>query len=309
LSEFHELNGWGLLRFSGEDAESFLQAQLSCDVTVTAGGRSTYGSYCTPQGRVLATFVLWRAGADYFMQIPLVLCASLHKRLSMYILRSKVKAADASGEYALAGVSGDDALRIVSSVFGNAPASAHDTMQFERAIVIRLAPDRFAIVTPLAHKATVFAALSAASVEADANSWARLDVHAGIPWVTPATQEAFVPQMLNLDLIGAVSFSKGCYPGQEIVARAHYRGQVKQRMYRAHIAGDVCEGDRLYSTDMGDQASGTVVNVVPADAGGCDVIAVIQRSSVDAGQVHWKSLDGPLLQFMPLPYSVPQSVE
>ena len=309
MSEFHQLNGWGLLRFSGEHAESFLQAQLSCDVTVTAGGKSTYGSYCTPQGRVLATFLLWRAGADYFMQLPLPLCAPLHKRLSMYILRSKVKAADASSEYALAGVSGGEAVQIVSNVLGGVPPSAHDVMQFETATVMRLAPDRFEIVTPVAHKAVVLAGLSAASVEADGYGWARLDMNAGIPWVTPATQEAFVPQMLNLDLIGAVSFSKGCYPGQEIVARAHYRGQVKQRMYRARIAGDVHEGDRLFSADMGDQASGTVVNAVPADAGGCDVLAVIQRSSVDAGRVHWKSLEGPLLQFMPLPYFVPRSVE
>jgi folate-binding Fe-S cluster repair protein YgfZ len=115
--------------------------------------------------------------------------------------------------------------------------------------------------------------------------------------------------MLNLDLIGAVSFSKGCYPGQEIVARAHYRGQVKQRMYLAHIAGDAQEGDRLFSADMGDQASGTVVNAIRTDAGGRHVLAVVQRSSVDSGQVHWKSLDGPLLDFMPLPYSVPRLAE
>ena len=118
------LDGMGLLAFSGEDAQSFLQGQLSCDVSVVANGKSTYGSYCTPQGRMLATFLLWSSGGRYFMQLPVSLCESIRKRLSMYVLRAKVKVEDASGNHALFGIAGDGAARAIEAVFGGAPAAA-----------------------------------------------------------------------------------------------------------------------------------------------------------------------------------------
>ncbi|MGQ0749094.1 MAG: CAF17-like 4Fe-4S cluster assembly/insertion protein YgfZ [Betaproteobacteria bacterium] len=304
----YPLDGMGLLAFDGEDAQSFLQAQLSCDVSTVASGTSTYGSYCTPQGRMLATFLLWSSGGRYFMQLPDSLCAPIRRRLSMYILRAKVKADDASGNHALFGVAGDGAARTIEAVFGGGvPAGAYDTRHVNESTVIRLAPDRFELALPAASVATVREALLGHAEEGTAVAWQRLDVHAGIPWIAPATREQFVPQMVNLDLIGGVSFAKGCYPGQEIVARAHYRGQVKQRMYRAHIATDdaVQAGNRLYSADMPGQSTGMVVNAVPAEKQGCDVLAVIQKSSVEAGDVHLKSLDGPVLELQPLPYAVP----
>lgn len=303
----YPLDGMGLLAFSGEDAQSFLQGQLSCDVSVVANGKSSYGSYCTPQGRMLATFLLWSSGGRYFMQLPVSLCESIRKRLSMYVLRAKVKIEDTSGNHALFGIAGDGAARAIEAVFGAAPAAAHDTLHAHESTVIRLAPDRFESVVPVASVKAMHEALRRHTADGTAVAWQRLDVHSGIPWITPATQEQFVPQMVNLDLIGGVSFAKGCYPGQEIVARAHYRGQVKQRMYRAHIATDgaVQPGDRLYSTDMAGQSTGTIVNVAPAEGDGRDVLAVIQKSSVEAGEVHLASLDGPVLELQPLPYAVP----
>ena len=139
--------------------------------------------------------------------------------------------------------------------------------------------------------------------------WDWLDIRAGIPVVGPATQEAFVPQMANLDLIGGVSFTKGCYPGQEIVARMHYRGTLKQRMYLANVGGTQLPqpGDKLFSPEFGEQACGTIVNGAPSPEGGQDVLAVIQIASAEKGAVHWKSPNGPALKFMQLPYplSVP----
>jgi folate-binding protein YgfZ len=133
-----------------------------------------------------------------------------------------------------------------------------------------------------------------------------LEIRAGIPVVTPTTQEAFVPQMVNLDLIGGVSFEKGCYPGQEIVARMHYRGTLKQRMYLAHVAGTDSPqaGDKLYSPAFGAQASGTIVNAARSPEGGHDLLASIQIASAAKGEVHLKSPDGPALQLLPLPYPV-----
>ena len=124
----YPLDGMGLLAFSGEDAQSFLQGQLSCDVSVVANSRSTYGSYCTPQGRMLATFLLWSSGGRYFMQLPASLCESIRKRLSMYVLRAKVKIEDASGDRALFGIAAEGAARAIEAVFGGVPASAHDTL-------------------------------------------------------------------------------------------------------------------------------------------------------------------------------------
>lgn len=303
----HALDRSGLLVFSGADAQSFLQGQLTCDVGALASGKSTYGAYCTPQGRILANFLLWRAEADYFMQLPAALCGSIQKRLSMYILRAKVKAADASSNYARFGIAGDEAARIVKEVFGEVPAGVHDVTHAQDATLIRLGTDRFEVVATSESGAHFQSALRRHAEESDQASWQWLDIRDGIPWITPATQEQFVPQMVNLDLVGGVSFSKGCYPGQEIVARAHYRGQVKQRMYRVHLDPEAAvePGDKLYSADMGEQSSGMIVNAAPAPEGGCEALAVIHISSAEAGDVRWKSLDGPRLAFLPLPYALP----
>ncbi len=136
--------------------------------------------------------------------------------------------------------------------------------------------------------------------------WDWLKIRAGIPAITLSTQEQFIPQMVNLEAIGGVSFHKGCYPGQEIVARTQYLGKIKRRMYLANIRSvrPVAAGDELFSADMAEQSSGMVVNAAPAPDGGFDVLAVIQTSSVGAGEIYWKTLDGPALKIMPLPYSV-----
>jgi len=302
----HRLGRMGLIQFSGADAETFLHGQLTCDVAGLADGWSSYGAYCTAQGRVLANFLLWRVGSEYWMQLPRALAAPIHKRLSMYILRAKVKANDASERHTVLGITGDDASSVMAGVFGDAPGTLHEVRQSADATLIRLAPDRFEIVAPAESTTRICEALKAHARETDAAHWDRLEIRAGIPWITPPTQEQFVPQMVNLDLIGAVSLSKGCYPGQEIVARTHYRGQLKQRMFLARLAVDdgVHAGDRLYSAELGDQSSGMIVNAVRSPEGGHDVLAVVYLSSTEKGDVHWKALDGPRLEFGPLPYAV-----
>lgn len=301
----HRLDAMGLIQFSGSEAAPFLHGQLTCDVTSLADGRSTYGAYCTPQGRVLANFLLWRAADDYWMQLPRALAGAIQKRLSMYVLRAKVKASDMSDRHAVWGIAGDGASSVLARVFGKAPRTLHEVECSADTTLLRLAPDRFEIVASAEAAARVHEALKSHAPEAEAAHWEDLEIRSGIPWITPSTQEQFVPQMVNLDLMGGVSFSKGCYPGQEIVARTHYRGQLKQRMYLAHLAVEdtVRVGDRLFSAEFGDQSSGMIVNVARSPENGYDVLAVMYLSSAEKGDVRWKALDGPRLEIKQLPYA------
>jgi hypothetical protein len=302
---FCELAHFGLIRFSGAEAQTFLHNQLTCDVGTLAPSTSTYGSYCTPKGRVLATFLLWRSGEDFFMQLPSSLRELIQKQLSKFILRAKVKATDATPEWTLFGVAGKDAAALVQRAVGEAPTAVHHVNHASGAMVIKLPGERYEIVAAREKAQALSASLASGAELAGANNWDWLDIRGGIPTIVIATQEAFVPQMVNLDLIGGVSLSKGCYPGQEIVARMHYRGTLKQRMYLANVAGGDSPqpGDKLYSSDFGEQACGTIVNAVRSPEGGYDVLAVIQIASAEKGDVRWKSSGGPALKLLPLPYN------
>lgn len=305
-TEVCALSSLALIRFTGADARAFLHNQLSCDVEALTTEMSTYGSYCTPKGRILATFLLWRSGDDYFMQLPAALREPLQKRLSMFILRSKVKAVEASDDWALLGISGRSAATVARMISGTTPAAVHGVTHANDVTVIRLPGERFELVVAAAAAQSVKELLAHQAEVTEPQHWDWLDIHAGVPSVTPATQEQFVPQMANLDLIGGVSFTKGCYPGQEIVARMHYRGTLKQRMYLANIVdGEPPEpGDKLYSTETGNQSCGMIVNAAPAPQGGFDALAVMQIAAAERGDVHLKSLDGPALELRPLPYKV-----
>jgi folate-binding protein YgfZ len=302
-----DLPHFGLLQFAGLDAESFLQGQLSCDVAALASGQALYGSYNTPKGRMLASFLLWRDDAGYTMQLPRSLCAPLRKRLGMYILRSRVTALDASDKFVLIGVAGANAQALLQPLFASVPAAPMTLMIAQHATLLRLDATRFQIVATPDRGRDIRQALSTPAALASEAAWDLANIHAGIPYITPATQEEFVPQMANLDLIGGVSFTKGCYPGQEIVARMHYLGRLKQRMYLANIAGAAAAqpGDKLYSPDAGDQAAGMIVNAAAAPAGGTDVLAVVQIASFEGNNVHLGSPKGPRLKFFALPYKIP----
>ena len=324
-----DLSHFGLIHFSGDDAQSFLQGQLSCDVREInpAADCSTalYGSYCNPKGRMLASFLIWHSmlpGSNgYIMQLPTALREGIQKRLSMFVLRAKVKLSDSSDTLLRIGVAGGHAGVLVREILGTIPVSHLDVIHGQQGSVIRLAQDRFELIIAPEQAPTVWERLSKDAVPVGASRWDWLEIKAGIPVITAATQEQFVPQMVNLEAIGGVSFQKGCYPGQEIVARTEYLGKIKRRMVLANIqvppassatpvtpatpTGSVAAGDELFSTDMGEQqSSGMVVNAAPAPEGGFDVLAVTQTSSIEAGKIYWKSLSGPPLEIMPLPYLV-----
>lgn len=301
-AKFCELERDGLISFSGADAGSFLQGQLTSDVATLTPPKTQYSGYCTPKGRLLATFLLWRLNDEILLQVPANLREAIQSRISRYILRAKVKAADATPRYVLFGVAGPGADAAISELAG-APPALHDVTSTNALAVTRLPLDRYLLLVSAESAAATRRVLSAHAEPQEPAMWAALDIEAGVPVITPETQEQYVPQMVNMDLIGAVSYSKGCYPGQEIVARTHYLGRTKQRTYRVRLPAEVEAhvGDRLYSDEYGaDQASGAILNVA---AGASDALAVIYTNSVARG-VHHGSLDGPAIEVLPLPYSL-----
>lgn len=287
------LTDFSLLRFSGPDTQAFLHGQLTCDVQALHPGASTYGGYCTPKGRLLATFLLWRDNDGYTMLLPSTIAEPVRKRLTMYTLRSKVKAEDISTARACICITGTDAAASVAASGGRAPDRTHVITAQDHTTTIRLPGDRYLLVTDA----------NALQLPADTGAWSAGDIANGIPFIEPATQEEFVPQMVNLDLIGALSYTKGCYPGQEIVARTHYLGRLKQRMYRATVAV-AAPGDKLYCAELGDQAAGMIVAAARAADGQHDVLAVLQTANAATTTYHCRSPQGPALSLKPLPYQV-----
>lgn len=302
-----DLGQFGLLRAGGEDAQTFLQNMLSCDVRDANEQRASYGSLNSPKGRMLATFLIWRSGGDYYLHLPRSLCTTIQKKLSMYVLRAKVRIEDVSEQQVCLGLAGTGAAALLQSTLGTAPQEAMASARQEDTTIIHLGGQRYLLASTAEQAAALWQRLSAAARPAGSTCWDWLTIRAGIPVITPPTQEQFVPQMANLELIGGVSFKKGCYPGQEIVARTQHLGKVKRRMYLAHLpaGATVQAGDALYSADMADQPCGMVVNAAHAPDSGHDLLAVLHISSREAQTVHIHALQGVALEFLPLPYLLP----
>ncbi|AEJ01125.1 folate-binding protein YgfZ [Nitrosomonas sp. Is79A3] len=303
-----DLSHYGLIRFSGDDAPTFLQSQVSCDIREIKQQKAQYGSYCTPKGRVLASFLLYQHNDNYFMQLPASLRIPIQKRLSLYVLRANVQLGDASDTLIRIGIAGQNAAALIEEITGlsctNEPLGV---IHHENITILFLTQNRIELIAPIENASTLWEHFSQRAKPVGANCWDWLDIQSGIPVILPETQEEFLPQMINLDAFGGISFKKGCYPGQEIVARTQYLGKLKRRMFLAHIPAveAVKAGDELYSIDMDDQSSGNIVNAALSPNGGFDILAVIQQSSVDSSQIRWQSLQGPVLQIKSLPYSLP----
>jgi len=307
-----DLSQFATLRVSGAEAQSFLQNLLSNDIREVNETRAQYSSFNTAKGRMLATFLIWRDGDDYLLQLPTALALAMKRKLSMYVLRAKVSIGD--NDAILLGLSGSRAQEVLQQQFGAVAENTLDVAQTENYTrIIRLDDTRFQLVTTPEHAPTLWSELISQVKPVGSPCWDWLNVHAGIPVILPQTQEQFVPQMANLDLIGGINFKKGCYPGQEIVARMHYLGKLKRRMYLAHIACDDAPqpGDELFSADMPElapgqsQPSGMIANAAAAPGGGYDVLAVMQSASHDTQTVHLGSLQGAQLTFAALPYPLP----
>ncbi|MBI4755222.1 MAG: folate-binding protein YgfZ [Betaproteobacteria bacterium] len=298
----------GLIRASGEDAAAFLHNLLSNDIRSLAGDAAQYSSLCTGKGRMLANFIVWRDGDDFLLALSADLHAVILRKLSMYVLRSKVKLTDASEETALFGMAGAEAATLLTGAGMPVPPALMGVTHCPAGTILRQAAERFLVAVPAELAAAAWETLSATPARpAGTPAWTWLEVRDGVPLITAATQEEFVPQMVNFELIGGISFRKGCYPGQEVVARTHYLGKVKRRMFLIHLGNGKlpAPGDALHCSDMPEQPCGRVVNAAPAPGGGCDVLAVLYSTSAEAGDIHLGAPDGHRLEVRALPYPIP----
>ena len=307
--------GWALLRATGPDAADFLHGQLSSDVKSLRDGEGRYWSYNSPKGRMLANGVLWRApaasaGDGIMVVLAADLADAIRRRLSMFVLRAKARIDDVTGQHAMIGVAGGaDAVR---ERLGAEPVVSRAVPFGERGIVFTLPDHRILVVADAADAATIEATLALSLPFADTDTWRWHGIASGVPWITAATSDAFIPQMANWDLLGGVDFRKGCYPGQEIVARMQYLGQLKERLFAFHADADVAEaspGTRIYSVAFGtDQACGTVVDAAPDPSGGVALRAVAQLAAVGTRDMTLGRPGGAALTQRPLPYDVPANV-
>lgn len=281
------LPDWGLIRASGADARSFLHSQLTQDILGLPSGQARLAGYCSPKGRLLASFIVWADGDDLLLACSADLLAATLRRLSMFVLRAKCKLVDASAELPLHGLVG-------------AAAPAGEAWQVDGGRLVQL-PAVDGVRRALLAGTT--AALPAAPA-LDAELWRWLEARSGIARLVAANSEQFVPQMLNLELVGGVNFKKGCYPGQEVVARSQYRGTTKRRAYLVQTDAALTPGQDVYAGSDPDQPAGRVV--LAAAPAGRTPAALVELKIAAVGEIlHAGSPGGTALRLDTLPYAIP----
>ncbi len=305
----NDLSQFGLIRVEGEDAEQFLQGQLTNDMRQVTAEHSNLAGWCSAKGRMLANFRCFRRGEAYYLQTPAENLATVLKRLGMYVLMSKVTLSDASDDLIRIGLSGACAETLLARSFAQIPGTVNGVVAQAELTLIRLpgAQPRFELVAPVEQAIEIWQNAESQANRLGNDFWALQEIRAGVPTIYPTTSEAFVPQMTNMQLVDGVSFTKGCYIGQEVVARMQYLGKLKRRMYLAHVASDTLPkpGDELYSPGSSSgQGTGKVVDARPAN-GGFDLLAVIETASAQADEVCLGE-NGPRLQLQDLPYALPE---
>jgi folate-binding protein YgfZ len=298
----------GLIRASGADAAEFLHNLLTNDIKGIGPTDLRLAGLCTAKGRLLALFHIWRDGDDFLLMLPKDILPPILKKLTMYVLRARVSLRDASDEITLLGyAAAPDAAPLSALGVDAAGIPARKSIALKGGRAMRLDARRWMLALAPDDAAARWQSLAADGARpVGLATWQRLEILAGQARVLAATQEAFVPQMLNLELpsIAAVSFTKGCYPGQEIVARTQYLGKVKRRTYRARVAVAVPPGSHVFAPATGDQHCGTIVSIAAAPDGAYECLVCVQSGARDAGEVRVGTPDGALLEFLPLPYSV-----
>lgn len=274
-----DLQHLALIAVHGPESQTFLQGQLSNDVREVTPTRAQASAWCSPKGRVLSCFLVFRHAGELMLQLPESLLDAIIKRMRMYVLRAKVNLEDRSAGIMRMGVIGTDAEARLVEHFGPAPVELNDVRSADGVTVIRIRGrrPRFEILGPREHVSAFWNACRPLANAAGALAWDLLDVEAGVASIGPETSDLFVPQMLNLDRTGGLSFTKGCYVGQEIVARTQHLGRIKRRMYRAQWSGatPLSAGDDLLVCADSRSIKVQVVKATPAPAGGFEVLAVI----------------------------------
>ena len=294
------LNDWGVIRAQGADAASFLHGQLTQDMQSLQPGQARLAGLCSAKGRLLATFVVWRQDADtLLLACSADLLATTLKRLSLFVLRAKCKLSDASADWPLHGLAGAEAAAWLSDAAG---AQAWACTPVGDGHAIRL-PDgagqpRWLLTQPADAATPPLPALTSAD-------WDWLEVQSGVARISAATLEHFVPQMVNLELVGGVSFQKGCFPGQEVVARSQYRGTLKRRAMLFDCVTTLLAGQEVFHNADPGQPAGRVAMAAPRPGGGASALVEVKLAALETGSLHAGAADGPVLVRTALPYAMP----
>ncbi|MFC3609162.1 CAF17-like 4Fe-4S cluster assembly/insertion protein YgfZ [Stutzerimonas tarimensis] len=292
----------GVLAVRGADADSFLQGQLTCNLKYLSDGRSSLGARCTPKGRMQSSFRILTENAGYLLALSADLLASQLADLSRYAVFSKSKLTDESDHWLRFGLNKGDAL--LDSLGLALPPEANAVARHEGMMAVRLPDGRAELWVPSAQSATLRAALANALPEAPLNQWLLAQIRAGIGQVFGSTREMFIPQMINLQAVDGVSFKKGCYTGQEIVARMQFLGKLKRRMYRLEGQGGElpAPGVELFSP-VHRTSVGEVVLAANAEHS-TELLAVLLEDAVADGRILLGSPDGFPLTLLDLPYTL-----
>jgi folate-binding protein YgfZ len=261
---------------------------------------------------MITTFRHFKRRDEHYLQMPRETIAPTLRRLGMFVLRDRTVLADASDTLARFGLSGPDADTLLEAMLSAVPSKPDNVVQVSGITIIRVpgVQPRFEIHGEPRRLGELWSTLAESALAVGAESWHLLDIRAGIPWIYSSTSESFVPQMTNLQLLDGVSFRKGCYVGQEIVARTQHLGKLKRRMYHARInRGErPLPGDDLFVSGIGqDQIAGTIVDICQSPGVGDEVLAVILIEHALSGSVHLGNVDGPLLDVQPLVYALEES--
>jgi len=290
----------GVIRVEGEDAAKFIHGQLTQDFSLLGQDTARLAAFCNAKGRMQASFIgLKRPDSAILLVCSKDLLAATLKRLSMFVLRAKARLSDASAQYQLYGVAGS------AMDAGAAAAAPWAKREAQGSAIINLYPSMGAArqlwISPAGAAPPTGAPLSE-------DLWAWSEVRSGVATLTQPVFEAFVPQMLNYESVGGVNFKKGCYPGQEVVARSQFRGTLKRRATLAHAQLALAGGDEIFSKDDSSQPVGLVVQSAACPTGGYDAIVCLQTSALADGQLQVGPSDGTPLQLLALPYPLLEDI-
>jgi folate-binding protein YgfZ len=304
-----DLSHLGLLALTGEDATTFLQGQVTNDVkALLTGNNAHFTGYCSPKGRLLALFLAFSHNNTLYLQCNQSLLAPIMKRLKMYVMRAKVDIQDASNSLVRFGMNGPEASVILENALFTVPTADYamsPIMKEQHSIgtIIRLPSitghQRFEIIIDVAHAQDTWDKLKPNCQLVGKPCWDWLDIQTGLPDIVEQTQEQFVPQMLNIDCLDGINFKKGCYTGQEIVARTHYLGKIKRRTYLAHIVSNQRPNAGEKVVDGDGNEVGQIVKVAPNLTGGFDALIEIRIEAKTTGDIHWNTHS---ITFDTLPY-------
>ena len=298
---------------SGEDAEPFLQGQLTNDISQVNPIQAQLSSYCTPKGRMLAIFYICQWQDRYLLLLRKDIAESVIKRIQMFVMRSKVEIKQSIAlSSSIIGISGEGSSDHLSSLHLHQPTNDYEVSGNQHSLCIKIPGviPRYILLGDDTFLKNVNSLDQNSLYVFTNNYWQWLDVMSGIPTVTELTQEAFVPQMTNMEIIDGVSFSKGCYPGQEVVARLHYLGNASRRMYRIEVTSsdEINSGDDIYQTDgKSNQSIGSIVTAIKQDANKYAGLAVLRIEAAQQNQLAIGAPTGTPINIMPLPYEIPST--